>query len=232
MGKLSFLRSRVGIAVRWLLAVWLAVSAFRALAGAASVGSLIASPQVLLGIALMLGAFLLVAPEFVIPICDWFGSLFENIIYPSEQFSKPELSYVLARFYRQQLRFEESTYEYEEIIHYYPEERPAYEELLEMAGATGDLCTFRKYSRKFKRRFGEERSAKAAGTKAFMPDTTSQNEAHGLDARTVVEAPPLVSTIPSAAQPNPEERINEPSAPTPPKTRGRAARRKRNRRGQ
>ena len=140
--------------LRWVLAVWLIVFVFNAWFFALKEYKLTGPFMGWALIACVVFAILILSFTFVFPIGRSFGSLFENIFNPGERFSKAPLSYVLARFYRDQHRFEESTFQYEQIIHNYPKERVAYEELLAMAECNGDTRIYRRYERRYKRRFG------------------------------------------------------------------------------
>ncbi len=85
----------------------------------------------------------------------FFADLFVDVIYPGSRASKPQLSYVLARLYRDQARLAESIAEYEKIIRYYPKERDAYHELLLVAQQAGGERTVKKYTRRYLRHFHE-----------------------------------------------------------------------------
>jgi len=87
---------------------------------------------------LFLMAVLLIAPDTVVKIAEWCAKPFADLFYPSDEFEKPPLSYKLARRYKQERRVDEAVQEYEKILFYYPKERDAYVELIELARQAGD----------------------------------------------------------------------------------------------
>jgi tetratricopeptide (TPR) repeat protein len=139
---------------RWLLAIglWIfCVRQFSILLN--SSGGYAGLAPALFGFASFILGMLLVSPEVVRPICGFFADRFIEFIYPSARASKPPLSYLLARRYRDQRRFDESIEEYQKILRYYPRDRTACRELLLAAKEAGDERSFRKYSRLHLRRF-------------------------------------------------------------------------------
>ena len=101
-------------------------------------------------------AVLLVAPETAIRVAEWCSRPFTDLLFPSERLSKPPLSYRLARYYSGALRLEEAVEEYRSIIHYYPEERDAYRELISVARRLGQEDVCQKYEEQFRHRFPGE----------------------------------------------------------------------------
>jgi tetratricopeptide (TPR) repeat protein len=91
--------------------------------------------QCLFGLASAVAGSVLVAPELaawaVIPI----SSAFDAIFLGRRDFDPPPAAYTLARFYREQERYEEALEEYRKIIRYHPEEIAAYLEAIEIAQA-------------------------------------------------------------------------------------------------
>lgn len=103
-----------------------------------------------------ISAVLLVAPETVFRFAEWCSRPFTNILFPSDEFSRPPLSYVLARRYRGSLRLRDAVEEYEKIIYFYPGEIDAYVELVDVAKRLGDKELTRRYAALFKKRFHRE----------------------------------------------------------------------------
>ena len=141
---------------RWLLATGLWIfCAFEFKAVLASGGGFGGVPALLFGFGAFISGLLLVSPEIIQPVSGFFADFFIDLIYPGSRESKPALSYLLARRYHDQMRLAESIAEYQKILHYYPKEKDAYREILLVAQEAGDERTFRKYSRRYTRRFGE-----------------------------------------------------------------------------
>jgi tetratricopeptide (TPR) repeat protein len=85
-----------------------------------------------------------------------FGDIGAELYYPSETAKRPPLSYRLAHYYVEDGRYDEAVAEYERIIGYYPDESPAYLELIESATLAEDLATAEKYRKKYRSHFHEE----------------------------------------------------------------------------
>lgn len=111
---------------------------------------------VLPSLALFISFLILIAPETAFRLAEWCAKPFADLFFPSEEFSKPALSYTLARRYAQDGRLDDAMLEYEKILYYYPDERTAYKELLELTRRMGDENAHQKYAAAFKKRFGEE----------------------------------------------------------------------------
>ena len=154
-GTVNFLLALMPwIVFRWILAALsLAASVHLMRMGLKHSGISGAGP-VIFSLISFVSAVILVAPETAFRIAEWFASFFENLIFPSERFPKPPLSYHLARHYRQCGRLDESMSHYESIIENYPDERDAYLELLELAHQLQDSKRIARYSARFQRRFG------------------------------------------------------------------------------
>lgn len=97
-------------------------------------------------ICLVIFTALTVAPA----MAGWFSKPFARLFYPSEEFEKPLLSYALARKYSQERKVEAAVQEYEKILFYYPEERDAYLEVIELAQRVGNEKLRAKYERMLK----------------------------------------------------------------------------------
>ncbi|MFC5453841.1 hypothetical protein [Prosthecobacter fluviatilis] len=114
-----------------LASVWLMCAALR-------MDWLSAAFLVIGSMLLLVAAVLLLAPDTAVKLAEWIAQPFAELFYPSEEFEKPPLSYVLARKYSQERKVEAAVQEYEKILFYYPEERSAYLELIELAQRVGD----------------------------------------------------------------------------------------------
>lgn len=129
-----------------LASIWLMKAAFK-IAGIGAAG------PVILSLVLFVSTVLLIAPETAFWLAEQVAKPFAALFYPSDSFKKPPLSYVLARRYRNERRWEEAAAQYESIIEYYPEERDAHLELLEVAHELGDEQLIEKYTALTRRRF-------------------------------------------------------------------------------
>lgn len=94
---------------------------------------------------LFLTAMLLMAPDTAFKIAELCAKPFADLFFPSDEFEKPPLSYLLARRYSQERKVDAAVQEYEKILFYYPEERDAYVELIELARRVGDEELREKY---------------------------------------------------------------------------------------
>ncbi len=141
---------------RWLLAALSIFISVRLMMTALKMAGFGAAFPVLFSMAAFLLAIILISPETVFRLAEWCSKPLTDLIYPSEEFKKPPLSYMMARHYSQGLRFEEAVAEYEKIIHYYPKEQAAYIELLALAKKLDDDTLLHKYEQMFKHRFQQE----------------------------------------------------------------------------
>jgi len=150
----GFFQSMRWILIRWFFAVLcLGASAHLMRQGLKHSGISAAGP-VIFSLSAFVTAVLLMAPETAVRLAEAIGGLFADLLFPSERFSKPPLSYHMARHYRKCGQLEESLSHYESIIQHYPAEREAYLELLEVAEALGDSRRLTRYTTRFTRRFG------------------------------------------------------------------------------
>ena len=139
--------------LRWFLAACsLLLSVKMMVTGLLSEGIAAAFP-VLVSMACFIGSVLLVAPETAFRIAEWCSRPFVAILFPSDHFNKPPLSYTLARRYRDEKRWDDAARQYRKIIRYYPKEADAYLELLHVAAQMGDHKMEQKYGTLFRRRF-------------------------------------------------------------------------------
>lgn len=87
---------------------------------------------------LLVTAVLLLAPDTAFKLAEWIAKPFAELFFPSDEFEKPPLSYLLARRYSQERKVDAAVQEYEKILFYYPEERGAYLEVIELARRVKD----------------------------------------------------------------------------------------------
>ncbi len=139
--------------VRWLLAAVCLLFSWKLMAAGLKIEGFGAAPHVIFSMVGFLSAVFLVAPETAFRLAEWCSRPFVNIIFPSDEFAKPPLSYTLARRYRHERRLVDAAEQYETIIRHYPKQRDAYVELLEVAAELGDDKLRRKYAGLFRKRF-------------------------------------------------------------------------------
>lgn len=87
---------------------------------------------------LLVTTVLLLAPDTAFKLAEWIAQPFAELFFPSDEFEKPPLSYLLARRYSQERKVDAAVQEYEKILFYYPEERAAYLEVIELAQRVKD----------------------------------------------------------------------------------------------
>ena len=148
---------------RWLLAAGCAYLGCKLMASGLrmegfSLDALRAAPALIFSMASFLTAIFLTVPETALRMAEWCSRPFVAILFPSEEFLKPPLSYRLARRYRDEQRHEDAARQYRKIIKYYPDEREAYLELLAIADRTGDREMKERYAKMFRKHFGEKSS--------------------------------------------------------------------------
>lgn len=144
--------------VRWILAgIALLVSVWL-MSRALKMDWLSAAFSVIGSMLLFVTCVVLMAEDTAVKIAEWIARPFAALFYPNEEFEKPPLSYVLARKYSQERKVEAAVQEYEKILFYYPEEREACLEVIELARRVGDEELREKYEEMWRERFGEEDS--------------------------------------------------------------------------
>jgi tetratricopeptide (TPR) repeat protein len=143
---------------RWILAASCVAFSVWLMLGAMNIQSIGAMGHVLFSLCSLVTAVLLIAPDTIFRIAEWCSRPFVEIFFPSEKFSKPPLSYLLARRYMKEKRFEQAIDQYRSIIHYYPKEKDAYLELLEAAHELGDEQTWKTYAALYKKKHFPEES--------------------------------------------------------------------------
>jgi tetratricopeptide (TPR) repeat protein len=115
-----------------------------------------AAPHVIFSMLGFVTTVLLVTPETALSIAQWIGGLCAQLFFPDDHYSKPPLSYRLARRYREEHRWEDAIRQYRKIIRYYPNERDAYLELLHVASEMEDKELYQKYAKLLRQRFKQE----------------------------------------------------------------------------
>jgi hypothetical protein len=150
---------RTGCALRWLFALgclYLCFRLTRSALGIQSIASFHAAPLLVVAFGLFFAALLLTSKEVIIPLSELVGGFFISFLHPNARFSKPPLSYILARSYARQMRYTEAFEEYKKIVHYYPNELEAYREIIAVCNAAGAGKLAHRYEKKFRRRFPKE----------------------------------------------------------------------------
>jgi tetratricopeptide (TPR) repeat protein len=146
---MKFLRTR------WFLALLALAASIWLMKAALKMQGMGAAGPVILSMVSFLTAALLISPETAFWLAEQIAKPFANLFFPSESFKKPPVSYLLARRYRAERRFEEAVAQYENIIEFHPLERDAYVELIEVARQVGDDELAEKYAALMQRRFPE-----------------------------------------------------------------------------
>lgn len=159
----NFTHMNPRIMIRWWLAFGCSFYSVKLMIKGLHLEGFLAAPFLIFSFVLVISAVLLIAPETAFKLAEAFSRPFTGIFFPDEKFSKPPLSYLLARRYRLEMRTADAISEYANIIHYYPQEREAYLELISLAKSTGHEKIYGKYSRKFQRRFHSSLSAPTRG---------------------------------------------------------------------
>ena len=199
-------KRRVFVVARWLLAAGLAIWTARQLFIAGTTTVLAAGAMHgFFGLAGLLGAAVLAAPEVVGWVISPLHRLIDAVLLPSES-GPPPADYTLARFYCRQMRYEEATEEYLKIIHYHPRELTAYLEGTVAAGETGQMELARKFHRLGMRAFG---SAAMRGQLDTALDASCLAAAHAAETGTGAadEEVPHECTGDTPALEPPEDRV-------------------------
>jgi tetratricopeptide (TPR) repeat protein len=142
---------------RWFLAACLMLLSVKMMTAALMMdGGLATIVPVLVSMACFITSVLLISPETVFTLAEWCSRPFAAILFPSEHFNRPPLSYKLARYYRDAQRWQDAARQYRKIIRYYPKEADAYLELRQVAEKMGDHKMKQKYAALFRKRFKTE----------------------------------------------------------------------------
>lgn len=148
--------------IRWVLAACTLLISVRMFSSAFEIESahsegpslgLPAALPIIFGVLAFVATIILIAPDTVKRLAEWCARPFAAIFYPADEFSKPPLDYKLARRYRDEQRWEDAARQYRKLIRYYPKEREAYLELLEVAHRMGDDELRKEYTARFRKRF-------------------------------------------------------------------------------
>jgi tetratricopeptide (TPR) repeat protein len=138
---------------RWLLAVISMLSSIWLMRAAFKLQGIGAAGPVILSMVAFVSTVLLIAPETAFWLAEQIAKPFANLFFPSDRFKKPPVSYLLARRYRSERRFEEAVRQYENIIEFHPYERDAHVELIEVARLMGDEELAEKCTARMQHRF-------------------------------------------------------------------------------
>lgn len=144
---------KITMIIRWLLALGCLIFCIRQFQAGLNTAGLGAAGFLIVGFGSMLAVVLLIAPETIVRVCEFFSRIFASIVLPDDKFHKPPLSYILAHSYRRQLRYTEAVEEYRKIIHYHPGELTPYLEMISLAHLLQDDRLAAKYTQLLKRRF-------------------------------------------------------------------------------
>lgn len=149
--------------LRWFLAAGSFLLSIKLMVSGLMTGGIAAAPPVIFSAFAFLGAVILTVPETCLRLAEWIGQKFASIFFPDAEFSKPPLTYRLANRYRDEQRWEDAALQYRRIIRYYPRERTAYLELMDVADHLGDHRLRDEYARRYRKRFGFEPPRGQAG---------------------------------------------------------------------
>jgi hypothetical protein len=133
---------------RWLLAAALLYGAYRFAIQALSYDGFSAASYFLAFAVQLISSVILIAPELAHYVGGIISKPFTSLFLPDEKFSRPSLSYILARKYAREMRYQEAVREYLQIIKHYPSEREPYEEIIRIANLVGDTQTAAKFQKK------------------------------------------------------------------------------------
>ncbi|MDB6004371.1 MAG: hypothetical protein JWR15_1358 [Prosthecobacter sp.] len=143
---------------RWILAGLALLTSAWLMGKGLKMNWLAAAFPVIGSVLLFLTFVVLMAPDSAVKLAEWIARPFAALFYPDEEFEKPPLSYVLARKYSQERKVDAAMQEYEKILFYYPEERAAYLEVIELAQRVGDVELRERYEGLLREREEAERA--------------------------------------------------------------------------
>ena len=138
--------------LRWLLSASSFILFVISIRAAFKMEALEAAPYVIFALICLIAAILLLIPETVKPTTRYLSGIITSIIIPDHKFSKPSLSYALARRYIEQSRYDDAIQEYGKIIHYYPGEIEAYLGMISASSLAGETQLAEKYKKQLKKR--------------------------------------------------------------------------------
>ncbi len=110
-----------------------------------------ALPFVIFSLVSLVVAILLLIPETVKPTTDYLSGLIVGLVFPDHKFGKPALTYLLARRYIEQERYDDAIDEYAKIIHYYPDEVEAYLGIISSCSLVGEMRLAEKYMKQLRK---------------------------------------------------------------------------------
>jgi tetratricopeptide (TPR) repeat protein len=142
--------------LRWTLAAACIYHVVATMTAALKISGIAAAAYLLIAFGALFAGVLLISPETVTRFCGYCSRILTGIIFPDAQYDKPKLSYILARTYSKQMRYSEAFEQYKKIIHYYPREKTAYIELIELLERAGENKLCIRYRRRFKRLFHQD----------------------------------------------------------------------------
>jgi len=111
-----------------------------------------AAPYVIFSLVCFIASILLLIPETVKPTCHYLSGRIVAFVFPDHKFSKPALTYALARRYIELERYEDAIQEYAKIIHYYPAETEAYLGIISASSLAGETLLAEKYKKQLEKR--------------------------------------------------------------------------------
>ena len=138
--------------LRWLLSASLFVLFVVLVRAAFKMESLGSVPYVIFSLVCLISAILLLIPETVKPTTQYLSARIVAFVFPDHKFSKPALTYTLARRYIELERYDDAVQEYAKIIHYYPGEIEAYLGMISASSLAGETQLAEKYKKQLKKR--------------------------------------------------------------------------------
>ncbi len=138
--------------LRWLLSASSFVLFVILVRAAFKMESLGAAPYVIFSLVCLISAILLLIPETVKPMTRYLSARIVAFVFPDHKFSKPALTYTLARRYIELERYDDAVQEYAKIIHYYPGEIEAYLGMISASSLAGETQLAEKYKKQLKKR--------------------------------------------------------------------------------
>jgi len=137
---------------RWFLSASAFVVFMLSMRAAFKMESFGAAPYVIFSLGCLIAAILLLIPETVKPTCHYLSGRIVAFVFPDHKFSKPALTYALARRYIELERYEDAIQEYAKIIHYYPAETEAYLGIISASSLAGETLLAEKYKKQLEKR--------------------------------------------------------------------------------
>lgn len=145
--------------IRWCLGLACLIACALLMRQAFKMASLAAAPCVIGSLLALVSFVVMTAEETAVRVAEWCARPLTQIFFPSEELARPPLTYRLARHYSGSLRLRDAVEQYRNIIHFYPDQRQAYEELIEVAARLGDDELRQQYEAAYRRQFLVEPAA-------------------------------------------------------------------------